>query len=228
MTELNSTSIEFMVKKYEPECRRELVGDWRPIDALRLRLRDLSKPKDMRKLGDDENSFSFKGDCAVLYSLVRALEPDVVVETGVQNGMNTELILGAMEVNGNGRLISIDCGSIKCEGISHDTFDGVPGKYVREELKHRWDLRVGDAKIELPKVIEELKNNDEKVTLFYHDSDHSTDHVNFELNSIKDVMGEKGIMLMHDRMGRIFDIEKNGEFREFAAMNNSSTNVWCK
>lgn len=47
-------------------------------------------------------------DCMKHYALVRKREPDVVVETGVYNGVSTASILLALAANDRGRLHSID------------------------------------------------------------------------------------------------------------------------
>gem|GEM_PF-4501569 len=45
---------------------------------------------------------------SVIYSVVRATKPEIVVETGVNNGISTYFILSALERNDSGLLYSID------------------------------------------------------------------------------------------------------------------------
>lgn len=44
----------------------------------------------------------------LLYVLARALKPEVVVETGVANGISSSFILKALDENARGRLCSVD------------------------------------------------------------------------------------------------------------------------
>jgi hypothetical protein len=48
----------------------------------------------------------------VLYVCIRALKPQIMVETGVSSGSSTHYILKAMELNGQGKLYSIDLPNI--------------------------------------------------------------------------------------------------------------------
>ncbi|ACR41605.1 O-methyltransferase [Saccharolobus islandicus] len=44
----------------------------------------------------------------LIYCLIREIKPQLVIETGVANGISTFLILNAIMKNGNGKLYSID------------------------------------------------------------------------------------------------------------------------
>ena len=50
------------------------------------------------------------------------------------------------------------------------------GVLVPEYRKHRWTLILGDAKKELPIALKELN----KISIFFHDSLHTYEHMMFE------------------------------------------------
>ena len=157
-----------------------------PLDAERLRS------------GDAVEAYG-----AWLYVLVRALEPLVVVETGVQNGCSTELILWAVHRNGRGRLFSIDSGPTSSDG-SHQTrafqtTDGAPGKDILEGLKEHWDLTIGLSGEHLAPACERAG---ELVDLFWHDSDHSEENVKFEFSAVKHYVRPGGLLCLHDYHGQ--------------------------
>ena len=109
----------------------------------------------------------------VLYALVRLLRPQAVVETGVGSGVSSTYFLRAMEKNGQGRLYSIDL------PLPDDRLLP-PGKetgwLVPPSLAGRWELVLGDARGELPALLERLG----EVDFFFHDSDHSYEHMVWE------------------------------------------------
>jgi hypothetical protein len=112
----------------------------------------------------------------VLYSLIRALKPNVVVETGVAAGLSSYFILKALEKNNSGRLLSIDLpnyaskkGYINKAGeidFAYTPPDKGVGWVVPNIMRRRWQMIFGDSL----RVLEELEVEPE---LFYHDSDHS-------------------------------------------------------
>src|SRR5262249_38966522 len=91
----------------------------------------------------------------VQYAAIRAFRPEVVVETGVANGVSSSYLLLALEKNGAGKLHSIDIGDNSYVPAGKTT-----GWIVPEFLKHRWDFRIGDSKILLPKLLSELGSID--------------------------------------------------------------------
>jgi predicted O-methyltransferase YrrM len=93
----------------------------------------------------------------LIYSLVRLLKPNKVVETGVANGHSTFFILNALVKNENGFLYSIDA--------NNDV-----GSLIDEKLKQYWNLYV------LPRVNRRtLSQYIEKIApvdIFIHDTNH--------------------------------------------------------
>ncbi len=149
------------------------------------------------------------GNRAVLYALVRALAPERVVETGTANGVSTAFILAGLERNGSGRLLSIDLpfadagGTIApiVPGTEIDHYDATPvpagrepGWIVPQELRGRWELRVGDALELLPVALAE----DGELGLFLHDSLHSRDHMLFEFEAAWPRLRAGGVLAADD------------------------------
>lgn len=78
----------------------------------------------------------------MLYLICRKLRPQRVVETGVEKGGSSHMILQALDKNSHGRLWSIDIGSVfvhKGHIVSNI------GPLVEDRTKSRWNLIKGDA-----------------------------------------------------------------------------------
>ncbi len=126
------------------------------------------------------------GRFRIWYAVVRCLRPEVVLETGVHDGLSSAVILQALERNGTGRLVSIDLPSTDLP----PTADG-PGWLVPEPLRARWTLHVGDARRLLPRVARDLS----AIDVFSHDSDHSADHQAFEYEAVRPYLAPGALVL---------------------------------
>jgi hypothetical protein len=115
------------------------------------------------------------GRFRILYAIVRLTEPSTLVETGVHDGLSSAVILRALDRNGHGRLTSIDLPS-----TDQPTSEG-PGWLVPEALRPRWELQLGDARDHLPRVVAASA----PVDIFFHDSDHSGPHQEFEFRTVQ-------------------------------------------
>ena len=143
-----------------------------------------------------------------LYTIIRAIKPDIVVETGVASGKSTAILLLAMEHNKKGKLISIDLpnvnGQVLEDGAKTSTGKYETGWLVPEYLRKRWALKIGDS----VKVLPEVVNNLEKMDIFLHDSLHTYSQVKKELAIIKPKIKE-GCVLLCDNInlgaGRAFN-----------------------
>jgi predicted O-methyltransferase YrrM len=105
--------------------------------------RKITSTLDSRRKGQD---LEFPSEWAVasstgllLYGLVRAIAPEVVVETGVANGVSSYYILEALGKNGKGRLVSFDIhptagGLLGPSQRSRWTFVTLPTKGTQESL----------------------------------------------------------------------------------------------
>jgi len=137
----------------------------------------------------------------VQYAAIRAFRPEMVVETGVANGVSSSYVLLAMEKNGVGRLHSIDIGD-----ASYLPPGKATGWMVPPFLKHRWDFRIGDSKVLLPKLLVELGATD----VFIHDSLHVYDHMFWEYRTAFPYLREGGLLFSDDALW-------NNAFLDFAA-----------
>lgn len=137
----------------------------------------------------------------VQYAAIRAFRPGIVVETGVANGVSSSYLLLAMEKNGVGKLHSIDIGDNSYVPAGKTT-----GWIVPEFLKRRWDFRIGDSKVLLPKLLEELGSID----VFIHDSLHVYDHMLWEYRAAFPYLRPGGLLFSDDALW-------NKAFPEFAA-----------
>lgn len=146
----------------------------------------------------------------VQYVATRILKPSFVVETGVGIGISSMFYLEAMRLNKKGHLHSIDLPRKSYEipeGI-HDDFmpeNLETGWLVPTQLKNRWTLHFGNAKTELPKLLEELK----EIDIFTHDSEHTYEFMMFEFETAWKYL-KKGGLLLSD------DINWNNSFNDYA------------
>lgn len=108
-----------------------------------------------------------------LYALTRLLKPSHVLEVGVSSGVSSTYILQALERNGRGTLHSVDRPKRPPANRStQPSWSLPPGRFtgwaVPPGLRPRWDLRIGDKKVVLPLLAEEL----DRVGLFVYDVPH--------------------------------------------------------
>ena len=143
--------------------------------------------------------------CEALYLLVRAAQPQVVVETGVLYGASSAAILAALERNGQGELYSIDLGNPPHEP-PHDFF-------IPRRLQERWQLILGDSKDELPPLLDRLGT----VDLFHHDSLHTDTHMRWEYATAWRHLSPQGVLSSDDVLAplRLRTALHRHPFREF-------------
>jgi len=154
---------------------------------------------------------------ALLYGLVRGRRPATVVETGTASGISTTYLLAALARNGSGRLISIDLPFAADEGTDitpivagttlalDDSSPLPPGKQpgwaVPDDLRDRWELRLGDARELLPALLDELG----EIDIFFHDSLHTSEHMLFEFDTAWPHLAAGGVLLADDIFQRKHD-----------------------
>jgi predicted O-methyltransferase YrrM len=156
-------------------------------------------------------------DAQFLYWAVRRLKPRVIVQTGVSNGLSTAFMMLALAKNGpEGRLHAIDIPAIFDPKDAAWTRKGVvygvaipegrsSGWMVPDIYRDRLDLQLGDAKDLMPKLVDRL----DRIDLFFHDSDHTYDHMMFEYAQAMRKL-EPGGTIMAD------DISWNASLWDFA------------
>ena len=125
----------------------------------------------------------------VQYAAIRAIVPDVVVETGVASGVSTSYILLALHKNRRGKLHSIEVGDPEYLPPGRST-----GWIVPDWLKANWDLRIGDARALLPQLLSEYPI----VDIFIHDSLHSYDHMLWEFRATYPRLRPGGLLISDD------------------------------
>lgn len=133
-------------------------------------------------------------DGKTLYVVCRAVEPDVVVETGVLYGSFDAHVLAALDRNGAGEFHALDL-----PGGPPDPF--AYGHLIPDRLRDRWHLHEGDAR----EVLDELLAEVGPVDLFVHDSDHRRPHMRFEFETALDHLASGGVLASHDvRLSSLF------------------------
>jgi Methyltransferase domain len=121
------------------------------------------------------------------YVLTRALRPEVVVETGVANGVTSSFLLQALELNGTGELHSIDL-------APPGTDPSLVGRLVPAELRGRWTLHRGASKNVLPGLLSRLG----PIGLFVHDSRHTWRNVSRELRTVSPRLARPAAVIVDD------------------------------
>lgn len=151
------------------------------------------------------------GEHMLLYSIVKNYEPDIVVETGVAHGASSAFMLCAMQENRKGHLYSIDLpprtvlADVESTGKGqvHTMVDGQKhlitdtyrvGDRIPEYVRDRWTLALGDARDELPRVLEGAGT----ISVFLHDSLHTYDHMMFEYEAAWPHIESGGLLLSRD------------------------------
>jgi predicted O-methyltransferase YrrM len=145
-------------------------------------------------------------DALFLYWVVRKMKPKVIVQTGVCNGLSSAFMMLALAKNGpDGTLHVIDMPPVfdsksddwKAKGKVYGVVipEGkTSGWIVPDAYRNRFEVLNGDAKDLLPGLLAKLG----KVDMFYHDSDHTYDHMMFEFREAKKYLTKHGIMVSDD------------------------------
>lgn len=145
-------------------------------------------------------------DALFLYWVVRRLKPKVIVQTGVCNGLSSAFMMLALAKNGlDGTLHVVDMPPVydskdadwKVKGKVYGVV--IPegknsGWLVPDAYKDRFEVLSGDAKLLLPGLLKKLG----KVDMFYHDSDHTYDHMMFEFKEAKTYLTKSGVIVSDD------------------------------
>jgi predicted O-methyltransferase YrrM len=149
----------------------------------------------------------------LLYAVIRATKPEVAIETGVLHGLTTAFLLRALELNGKGRLISVDLPSYPAERpANNDGYNaflppGMQPGWVVDKARHgkRWDLRMDASTVVLPA----LGPDSDGLGFFLHDSDHTFKTMWFELDWAWEHLVDGGVLVCDN-------IEASTAFQEFA------------
>jgi putative phosphoesterase len=148
------------------------------------------------------------------YVMLRALEPEIVVETGVERGVSSAFALKALRDNRKGRLHSIDLPPYDNRTARESRVTKLPkgqdsGWIIPLSLRNRWELYKGKSEDLLPGLLQQLG----KIDVFLHDSLHTYEHMLWEYKTAwKNI--KKGGLLLSDNV----DWDTAGSvFTDFAA-----------
>ena len=145
-------------------------------------------------------------DAQFLYWIVRRLKPKTILQTGVSNGLSSAFMMLALAKNGpEGTLHVVDMPAIFNPADPNWTKSGqvfgfvIPegkssGWMVPDIYRDRFEVQVGDAKLLLPQLVDRLA----AVDMFYHDSDHSYNHMAFEFEQAKRKLGPNSVVVADD------------------------------
>jgi predicted O-methyltransferase YrrM len=153
------------------------------------------------------DTFRLLSDHYFLYALARTIRPRVILETGVFDGLFTACFLKGLEENARqdgieGRVVSIDLPAYEPVAGSTTRYPRrttlptgcEPGWIIPDALRDRWTLHKGDSRELLARVAGEL----DTISIFFHDSLHTYDHMMFEFNEVWPRLVEGGLLLSHD------------------------------
>ena len=145
-------------------------------------------------------------DALFLYWLVRKLKPKTIVQTGVCNGLSSAfMMLGLVKNGAEGRLHVIDMPPVFNPQDPAWTAKGkvygvvIPegrssGWMVPDAYRDRFDVWNGNAKELLPKMVDKV----DSIDLFYHNSDHTYNHMMFEFREAKRKLNPGGLIVGDD------------------------------
>ncbi|MCI4344612.1 MAG: class I SAM-dependent methyltransferase [Thermoplasmata archaeon] len=135
----------------------------------------------------------------LLYVLVRATEPQWVVETGISSGYSARLALEALARNGHGHLdsIGIDVFALGQPGEARpDALAGrAVGWLVPPRLRSQWGLIIGRSEERLPAL---LGARPGELDMFLHDSLHQYPVMKAEYELAARALRPGGLLLSHD------------------------------
>jgi predicted O-methyltransferase YrrM len=114
----------------------------------------------------------------VWYAVVRATKPDVVVETGVDQGMGAVLL---------------------CAALKRNAAEGHAGQYFGTDINPRAGYFLSGAYTRFGKILygDSLKSLEtlDKIDVFINDSDHSADYEQAEYELIRTRLTPRGVIL---------------------------------
>jgi hypothetical protein len=137
-----------------------------------------------------------------LYVLVRLVRPRIVVETGGTPGKSSAFILRAMHRNEIGELYTIDLPPEPTNRLDLSPVEGHSGLSpgltanwcVPDSLRDRHHLLLGRAQDHLPSLLDQLQ----EIDIFIHDSDHSYEHMSWELRTAYPFVRDSGYLWADD------------------------------
>jgi len=148
-----------------------------------------------------ESADVFAKKVLLQYAAARALAPELIVETGIANGVSSAYLLLAIQKNGRGRLHSIGLRDPKFLPPGRE-----PGWIVPSWLRGPWQVEIGDSREILAPSLSQFGSID----VFIHDTLHTYEHMLWELETAYPALRRGGLMLCDDALW-------NSAFYDFAA-----------
>ncbi|HZU31133.1 MAG TPA: class I SAM-dependent methyltransferase [Candidatus Angelobacter sp.] len=147
------------------------------------------------------------------YAVCRALQPEVVLETGIGFGVTSAFLLQALGMNGKGALWSIDLPPLRADS------DKQSGILVPENLRSRWNICRGRTRDVLPGVVRGLP----AIDMFLHDSLHTFRNMTFEFQTVWAHLRQGGFLLSDDvEMNRAFTSFCSSQSPAYSAVEGSA------
>jgi hypothetical protein len=183
---------------------REVESDGQLLDAVRNKLYKHTSYWPMVTdfmLGDGGGSLFFH--CVSLYAFVRLVRPQNIIETGGTPGKSSAFILRGLQRNCAGRLYTLDLPPKPfpadrmlqpSESFGYAPAGAGSGWLIPEFLRRGHTLITGDTRATLPMVLDESG----EIDLFIHDSDHSYDHLSWELKTAHSYLRRNGFLWCDD------------------------------
>jgi hypothetical protein len=161
-----------------------------------------------RNYGEDDDADP--GLARTLWCLVRHLDADTVIETGVAHGVSSRVMLEAMTKRPGAGLYSIDLPPMVVPDRRTELGAAVPAS-----LRAGWTLLEGSSRRHLPSLLRRI----DRVDLFVHDSLHSTRNVHWELATVWPALRPGGVVVV--------DVEFNWGFERFLQAGEDRQPLWC-
>jgi predicted O-methyltransferase YrrM len=168
------------------------VGAWEDGPALGLARAHWTRSRTDGSNAAAAQSLTMAADTTLgelAYALVRAIRPDVVVETGVATGVTSAFILAALADNDSGVLHSVDLPPTRLLAA------GLVGIAVPPELERRWTYHWGSSRRLLPGLLRAHRGS---LPLFIHDSDHSYSAMRWEVELAWTALAPGGWLIADD------------------------------
>ena len=156
---------------------KEIKNDFKKIDQNYLK-----KLLELDYKGDGDLRYhSF-----TVYLLTRIIQPNLIIETGVNNGKSSVNFLFGLRQNKKGKLISIDKKETKKKlkdgRIPYKLVNNQTGWLIPKSYKSRWKLYEGDS-LKVLNIINK-KNLYCRPNIFFHDSLHTMKHAYEEIKIV--------------------------------------------
>jgi predicted O-methyltransferase YrrM len=125
-------------------------------------------------------------ELAYIFAATKLLRARKVVETGIGPGTTSFAILNALK-EVDGMLYSFDL------GVSYGESDTRPvGFVVPQDMRSKWTITLGNSRETLIPVLNRIS----PIDIFFHDSDHSYNHVMFELKTASKYLIKNGLIMV--------------------------------